>query len=494
MSSADDALRQLEARIRKPERTKLSDERESAPETRGRDRLNLRDLREVRFERVTWFEENVIPRDELTLVNGDGGIGKTTAVLDLVARSSSKRPMPSGLRHDPPLRWLIVAEEDRHGLLRARLDVAGADHDNLRLVESVGEDQAFLTFPAHARALHDAILEGAFDGVFIDALLNHLDDEVNSSRPQEMRRALRPLIEVAHNAPATIIAIRHLTKGTGPASSRGLGSVEARNLSRSELTVAPHPDEDTHPGLFVMALSKANLSPDRTATLAYLLTSVEVTDDDGLPTTVARVDWESAPPAISADDLLDRQEPAERGRLEAAADWLRGAFPSGERRATEVCEEAAKAGHAMATIYRARRPAGVVSVRRGFPAQAYWFLRGGQDSHVSQYGEFEKTEKPGSNPADDLVRAKESHSRQGFMGGTNGADADFGINERAAPAENDPALAAFESHANGLAATGKAATSRRFSDYGLCADCRRLGYLRRNDRRCRTCAAEGRHD
>lgn len=372
---------------------------ESVHESQGHDRLNLRDLREIRFERVTWFETNTVPCNELTLVNGDGGIGKTTAVLDLVARSSAWRPMPSGLRHDRPLRWLVVAEEDRHGLLRARLDVAGAEHDNIRLVESVGEDQAFLTFPIHTSALFEAIREGGFDGVLIDALLNHLDDDVNSSRPQEMRRALRPVTEVAHIAPATIIAIRHLTKGAGPASSRGLGSVEARNLSRSELTVAPHPNSDENPGLFVVALSKANLSPDRTTTMAYRLTSVDVIDDDGNPTTIARVDWESAPPAISADELLDRQEPAERGKLEAAADWLRGAFSSGERRATEVCEEADKAGHARATIYRARVKARVLSVQRGYPAQSFWFLKDCQDSHVSEHGKPETpgaTEKPGS--------------------------------------------------------------------------------------------------
>lgn len=344
----------------------------------------LRDLREFRFERVEFFATNVVPRAELTLVNGDGGIGKTTAMLDLVARGSARRPMPCGMRHERPLRSLIVAEEDRHGLLRARLDVASADHDHIRLLESVGPEKEMLGLPSHARVLRDAIVAGGYDVVLIDALLNHLDDDVNASRPQEMRRALRPLVDVAHETGATIIAIRHLGKSAGPASSRGFGSAEARNLCRSELTIGPHPDQDEHPGLMVVALSKANLSPDRSATMAFRLTSVELNDDDGLPTTIARVDWSDAPPTISADELLEHREPADRGRIEAAADWLRARLSSGEAvRASVLQDEAVRSGHARATLYRARKQAGVRSKRQGFPAESHWSIEAVADDDAA---------------------------------------------------------------------------------------------------------------
>jgi len=365
--------------------------------------LNLCDLRTIRFERVQWFKEHMIPRAELTLVNGDGGIGKTTAMLDLIARATAGQPMPSGLQHGRPLRCLIVAEEDRHGLLRARLDVAGADHDHVRLVESVGEEREYLTIPRHARALRDTIVSGKWDIIMIDALLSHLDDSVNASRPQEMRQALRPLVDVAHETGATIIAIRHIGKGAGPASTRGFGSAEARNLCRSELTVGQHPDREAHPRLVVVALSKANLSSNQSATMAFRLASVDVNDDDGMPTTIARVDWLQAPPMVSADELLEHPDGAERSRIAAAADWLRDALAKGARRATEMCADGERSGHSKATLYRARTAAGVVSEKRGFPAQAYWCLSGAQDSQVSHNGEFEKPgqfDMPGGADAD----------------------------------------------------------------------------------------------
>ncbi|MHB8703425.1 MAG: AAA family ATPase [Candidatus Tyrphobacter sp.] len=333
-------------------------------------RLNLRDLRTVRFRRVEWFVTGLVPRAELTLVNGDGGLGKTTAALDLIARATSGIPMPDGLQHDRPQRALIVAEEDRHGLLRARLDVAGVDHEHVRLVESVGANQEFFVLPQHAAALGNEIAEGRFDIVLIDALLSHLDDEINASRPQDMRRALRPLIGVAHESGATILAIRHIGKAPGRASIRGFGSAEARNLCRSELTVGAHPDEDA---LVVVALSKANLSPNRAATLAFRLVPADVCDDDGLPTTIARVSWQAAPPLISADALLDREHPDERAKRDAAADWLRDYLTEhGETPAVEVCAAAARAGHSRPTLYRARQEAEVVSVSAGFPASARW--------------------------------------------------------------------------------------------------------------------------
>jgi len=124
--------------------------------------LNLRDLRDVRFERVTWFESNMIPRTELTLANGTVASARRPQCWTLSRVSSDGRVMPSGLRHERPNALAIVElRKNRHGILRARLDVAGANHDNIRLVESVGEGREFLTLPAHAHALHEAIVQGA---------------------------------------------------------------------------------------------------------------------------------------------------------------------------------------------------------------------------------------------------------------------------------------------------------------------------------------------
>jgi hypothetical protein len=336
-------------------------------------------LRNERFVRVEWFLENQIPMAELTLLNGDGGLGKTTAILDLLARASSGQKMPCGLQHTP-MKVLILAEEDRRGLIRARLDVAKANHDNIRLIDSAfdirekdGEEaRQYFTFPTHAKHLYEAITAGGFEVVFIDAIANHYDDDIKANQPQDMRRAYRSISEAAHEAPAVVIASRHITKGAGPASMRGSGSLEARNLCRSELTVGMHPDRENHPGLRVIALSKSNLSSNSEATTAFRLESHPWKDDDGRDTTVPLVRWSDTPPSIHADELVKVLEPKPRRPVDDAADWLKRALSDGPKPLQALQTLGKAEGYEPYLLYRARKQLRVYSRQEG--KVAYWSL------------------------------------------------------------------------------------------------------------------------
>jgi hypothetical protein len=253
--------------------------------------------------------------------------------------------------------------------------MAQADLAHIRLIDGVGTEKPYakLQFPAHARALLAEIEAGDWDVVLIDALLNHLDDDVDTSKPRDMRRALGPLIEIAHETGITLIAIRHLGKGAGPASQRGLGSVEIRNVARSELTIGIHPET---PGLVVVAISKKNLAVNGDATAAYRLEAVDVLDARGLPTSIPRVAWEEFAPQISADILIapadTRRDPEERPKRLAAIDWLRAHLAAGGARAMAVIAAGQEAGHSKNMLYKVFKKAGIRVEQRGFPSQAFW--------------------------------------------------------------------------------------------------------------------------
>jgi len=336
-------------------------------------------LRNERFVRVQWFLTNLIPKAELTLLNGDGGLGKTTAILDLLARASSGQAMPCGLQHDP-MKVLILAEEDRRGLIRARLDAANANLDNIRLIDSAfdireedGEEaRQYFTFPKHSKHLYEAIKVGGFEVVFIDAIANHYDDDIKATQPQDMRRAYRPISEAAHEAPAVIIAARHITKGAGPASMRGNGSLEARNLCRSELTVGMHPDREKYPGLRVIALSKANLSSNSEATSAFNIDSFPCRDDEGEETTVPVLRWSNTPPRIHADDLVNEPEPKRHLREDEAAEFLKRTLFEGARPLQAILALGAAQGLQERLLQRARKK---VPVHTGLIGRvSYWAL------------------------------------------------------------------------------------------------------------------------
>jgi AAA domain len=337
--------------------------------------LNLLDLSKERFTRVEWFWPNLIPMAELTLLNGDGGIGKTTAMLDLLARASSGKAMPCGFQHAQPLKVLIVAEEDRRGMLRAKLDIAGANHKNIRLITSAigteGEDEGFY-FPKHWLNLRATIKAGGFDVVFIDALLNHIEDRFNISKPQHMRAAIRPLVDIAHETGPPIIGIRHIGKTRGSASTAAFGSAEARNLCRSELTCGEHPDREAHPGLVVLALSKANLSLKRDATAAWHLEEIQAWDDNRNETTLPRVRWSATPPKIHADDLLGGEAPKRRLPVDDAVEFLKRTLSQGAKPLPELLALGIAEGLDAHHLQRARKRAALPFGMEG--KTSYWAL------------------------------------------------------------------------------------------------------------------------
>jgi hypothetical protein len=224
--------------------------------------------------------------------------------------------------------------------------------------------------------------------VLIDALLNHLDDDVSVSKAQDMRRALRPLVDLAHDTKCTVIAIRHVSKAAGPASMRGLGSVEVRNLCRSELTVGLHPDQEQHPGLVMVALSKANLSPNRDATAAFKLESFACFDDDGRETTVPLVRWSEAPPAIHADELVNEPEAKRRLVVDAAVDFLKHALADGPKSLQELLSLGAVEHVEEYQLHRARKKLTVHCGRVG--KTSFWSL---SEQALNDYLHFARDQK-----------------------------------------------------------------------------------------------------
>ncbi len=183
-----------------------------APErSPGRPGVNFTQWGDVPLSRVCWLMPDRLPLAELTIVEGDGGLGKTTMVLDIAARLSRGLPMPDGTRpFDGPRNCVIVADEDRTSILKARLIAAGADTSRIFHVDSIGEDRERFSLPSHGRALGEAVRDCDAALVLIDALFSHFDQGLKSGVTEDVRKVLTPLGEIAHVTGAAVAAIRHL--------------------------------------------------------------------------------------------------------------------------------------------------------------------------------------------------------------------------------------------------------------------------------------------
>ncbi len=301
---------------------------------------------DVRFERVSWFSRDRIPYGGLTLLDGPGGVGKTTLMLGAIAAATRGKGYfdNEGLELGAAVA-LIIAEEDALGLLKAKLDVANGDLSRVYFLEGMKVDGEIVPFemPFGVDALEEAIVQTSATVVFVDALFSHLTLKGDGKMSQQVRRALRPLVKMIERTNIAFFAIRHWAKAHGAASSRALGSAELANVARSVLSFGAHPHED---GKFCISPSKMNLARFP-ATLAYRIDEVATVDDDGNATAVTRAVLEGVVDDVTADDLAMRSpaDPDERG---VAEDWLRDYLAAGGT-------------HASAQVYRDARSAGVGS-------------------------------------------------------------------------------------------------------------------------------------
>src|SRR2546430_12917405 len=113
------------------------------------------DLSAVRMEHVRWLWDKRIPREEVTIIQGDPGLGKGHIAADLAARFTTGRPMPDDTSVTQPtgrVLWLTT-EDDSERVLKPRLVAAGAD---VQLVSRIVDD---VSFPSGLDALRQLLSE-----------------------------------------------------------------------------------------------------------------------------------------------------------------------------------------------------------------------------------------------------------------------------------------------------------------------------------------------
>jgi AAA domain/Toprim-like len=327
---------------------------------------------DVRAQRITWFAPDRIPFSGLTLFDGPGGIGKTTTLAGIIAAGSVGVSFLDGQPIEP-VTSLVVAEEDGLGRLKMLLQAAGANLSRVHFVTGVkvGDTLEPVALPRHVPYLERKIVEIGARLVYVDALFSHLELDGDGRMPQQVRRALRPIVEMADRTGVAFTALRHQTKANGSAMQRALGSGELSNVARSVLSFGHHPDDE---GLYVLAVAKLNWAAKAPA-LTYRIEAVTATDDNGESCEVTRVVLNGEAEGITADDLAMRQ-PGDPDERNAAQDWLGDYLSDGEWHASsDVYKAARKDGAGSgATIRRAASRLGVERDRSGFPARSKWRL------------------------------------------------------------------------------------------------------------------------
>jgi len=322
----------------------INDSPTASPLGSGR-RLNYRLASDLQPKPVEWLWNLRIPRGELTDIEGDPGVNKSSFAIHLAACTSSGRALPGGSKVRPTGVVTLVSEDSMEKTVIQRLDAARADRSRIAVLDES------MTIPKDLKAMEEAICKVRATLFVIDPLMAHLGRDANSD--QKVRQALTPLKQLAERTNISVVMVRHLNKRGGrQAMYRGGGSIGITAAMRSSLLIARCPHE---PNLRVLAQIKSNLGP-----LAPSLLFEPVTGPDG----VVQIEWRGECD-YNPDDLLAPSE-MNNGRLAEAMAFLTQLLKDGPVEQKKIKLEAIKLGMALRTLERAKELLDVVSERKGF--------------------------------------------------------------------------------------------------------------------------------
>jgi hypothetical protein len=334
-------------------------------------------LRTLRLDEVTprpveWLWPLWLPKPKVTVLDGDPGLGKSTLVLDLVARLTTSGVMPDGTQGMTGGAVILTAEDAYDDTVRPRLEAAGADLSRVLGITDVldGDGPRPVELPGDLPLLRDAVARVQARLLVIDPLMAFL--RADSSRYGEVQRALYQFKLVMEELGVAVLAQRHLNKSVvQKALYRGLESIAFVACARNALLVAPDPSSPERHRLLIS--NKPNLGP-RPKALRFALEPVGH---------VCRVGW-CGTSAVSADEALGPVKPEEQSAKEEAVALLAALLRDGPRPAREIHQLAKELEISATTLHRARIELGVRIVqghRNGHFDGSVWQLETGKPGH-----------------------------------------------------------------------------------------------------------------
>lgn len=338
----------------------------------------VRCLQDVFAVPVSWLWAQRIARGKVTLIAGDPGLGKSQLTASIAACVSVGGRWPVDQSNAPRGNILILnAEDDPADTIRPRVDAAQADVSRIFILDAVYAPNAnsgvaqrsfdltrdIETLRKEASRIGDVML------IIIDPISAYLGG-TNSHCNADVRTILAPLTALAADIGAAVLLVSHLNKSAGSdAMMRVSGSLAFVAAARAAYLVV-RDAQDPARRLFLPA--KNNLGPDQGAGLAFRIVPVTLANE----ISTSRIDWESEPVAITANEALAAafDDPEKRSARAEAELFLRELLSDGPMPAKDVQRAAQEAGHSKATIRRAKEALAIIVDKEGYQGPWCWSL------------------------------------------------------------------------------------------------------------------------
>ena len=305
-------------------------------------------MAEVEMENIDWIIPGLMARREMTIVEGDPGLGKSYFVQMVAAAICDGKLLPVFPKYKKTQgRVAYFDTENTPGsVTKPRLVENGVERlDNYFQCEEFvtvdNEDQWENTL--------DAIDKLKPEMVVFDTINTYIGG-ADTYKSSETQQAMSFFKEIAVRFNCSVVVLRHLTKGSKEkALYRGQGSIAFTGAARIVATVGRDPeDQDTR----VVACTKNNISvpfPSFTYTI------------EGLPDTVklknrSRLVWGDTVD-LTADQILAAPKAEEEGKSsgeEKVAEWLQNLLrDNGRMKVEDIIAKGEARSYTATSIRRA---------------------------------------------------------------------------------------------------------------------------------------------
>jgi archaellum biogenesis ATPase FlaH len=327
-------------------------------------------ISEVEEENVDWIWYPYLARGEVTIIEGDPGIGKSWLAQAISVAICDRKKLPC-IR---PIRVAhgIVAYfdiENRSSVVtKPRLSDMGLSSEGAK--RFFQEEEPFsIDDTEKFQEVIDAI-DKLKPTVIVFDTLNTYIGTADTHNSTEAQQAFNNFKLLASRFNCAVVALRHLTKNDkGVALYRGQGSIAFIGVARIVITVGHHPDDEE---LKVMSVTKLNLAK-RPEALTFTLES--------LPDTLkrrdrARIVWGDFVKLKSDDILVHKKEEGGSPKTENAEEFLQDILDEGPVSKEKVVRAAERRGINSSTLFRAATKLNVVRTVDGFGStrQSMWEL------------------------------------------------------------------------------------------------------------------------
>lgn len=191
-------------------------------------------MADVEAEEVDWLWEPYIPRGEITLFAGPGGLGKSWGSAAIAAAVSRGTKFLDISRRGKVV--IFSAEDDLRTVLGPRLRGLGADPNNIFMYELPPDG---LTVDSEMLLeITKAVADIRPELVVIDPIVAFAGGGVDMFRANEVREVFSGFQAVANTYKSTFLVIHHTSK-----SGSVYGSVDFVNASRSVLRIFEDPTD-----------------------------------------------------------------------------------------------------------------------------------------------------------------------------------------------------------------------------------------------------------